>query len=419
MQQHVDIDQIVERKKERDEDSILRIGTNGIPILLDILGATDKNVKKVVSKLQNKELQQEYGHKEAHVEDLRCLAVDGFALLGTNAESAIPRMSNLLNDDETRFQAARALTKVGPKGFAVLTNAIARGNGAVRNNLIWSIGEEGGADKKVITQLLIDSLKDADWTTRGNAAEFLASKDPTIAIPALILMLDDKEYYPRERAAIALGSYGPAAISAAPKLLSVYTNVIAGSDKQLAKDLGYVLLDALEKIDRKAAGQAEAFLVNSGPLHGARLGYTRTLLPNGKELIAGGYVHTEIPTVKNRDLSSAELLDPKTGQWVETGEMTTVRNFHLAVLLPSGEVLVAGGSDGKGDDLSSAELYNPTTGKWTTTGSMHSPHPNERASLQANGKVLVYSGGWNPGIPIYGHELYDPVTGTWSLMTNK
>jgi N-acetylneuraminic acid mutarotase len=102
--------------------------------------------------------------------------------------------------------------------------------------------------------------------------------------------------------------------------------------------------------------------------------------------------------------------------------MNVAREFHMAVLLSNGKVLVMGGenlgADGRLHDLTSAEIYDPATGQWTETGSMNSPHPSERAALQPNGKVLVYEGGFD-GYPILGHELYDPATGTWSVITNK
>src|SRR5208283_4773801 len=124
------------------------------------------------------------------------------------------------------------------------------------------------------------------------------------------------------------------------------------------------LMWALKPIDMEAAAKAEDFLVNSGPLNYARFGYTTTLLPNGKELIAGGYIHTEFRTVNNRYLSSAELLDPATGKWTETGEMNAARYGHTAILLHNGKVLVVGGSTSNESDSTSAELYDPTTGKW-------------------------------------------------------
>jgi hypothetical protein len=161
--------------------------------------------------------------------------------------------------------------------------------------------------------------------------------------------------YPWQRALVALQSYGLAAKGAAPKLWSVFTN-----------NLNVLFLDALRKIDPETAGRAEEYLINSGPLNGARFGYTRTELTNGLELIAGGIIHTEIPFKTNRCLSKAELLDPKTGKWTETGEMRTARFDHKATLLPDGKVLVAGGSDIKNNGVSSDELYDPATGSWNT-----------------------------------------------------
>ena len=69
----------------------------------------------------------------------------------------------------------------------------------------------------------------------------------------------------------------------------------------------------------------------TGPMSVGRFGHTATLLPNGKVLVAGGYI------------ASAELYDPASGTWTNTGSMSTARAGHTATLLPNGKVLVAGG----------------------------------------------------------------------------
>lgn len=385
-------------------EAIRQIGTNAIPTLLDILGAKEWNKKRVVSKLKSEELKKGFFGQQAAAEDIRYIAVDGFAILGTNAESAVPQLAKLLHDPETCSEAARVLTQVGPKGFSVLTNAI--NDEDLVGVVVLALGQKGGGDPQVITRLLLSALKSSNPTTRGNAAGFLGGKDATLAVPALIPMLDDSDPYPRRFAVISLGSYGPAAKSAAPKLFSIYTN-----------HPDVFIMGALKGIDMEAAAKAEVFLVNSGPLNGARSGYTRTSLPNGKELIAGGYIHTEIPTVNNHHLSSAELYEPATGKWTETSEMSVTRDGHTATLLHNGKVLVSGGYDAKNNALSSAELYDPTTGKWTETGSMNDTHPNGLAALQSDGKVRI-SGSWN-GRKIPNDELYDPATGIWTVITKK
>jgi hypothetical protein len=81
-------------------------------------------------------------------------------------------------------------------------------------------------------------------------------------------------------------------------------------------------------------------------------------------------------------------------------------------------VLVAGGSDEEGQTLKSAELYDPITGKWIETGPMKAGHNNDRMVLQSDGKVLVFSGG-SDGEKKFSQEIYDPITGKWTVITNK
>jgi hypothetical protein len=158
-------------------------------------------------------------------------------------------------------------------------------------------------------------------------------------------------------------------------------------------------------------------LVNSGPLNGARFGYSRTKLTNGLELIAGGWLKVEFSTVKSHFLSSAQLNDPKTGKWTETGEMHIPRWDHTAILLANSKVLVVGGSTSKESDSTSAELYDPATGVWAQTGSLNHTHRSIEGVPQSSGKVRM-PGGWD-GHKITDDELYDPVTGTWITVTNK
>jgi Galactose oxidase, central domain len=73
-------------------------------------------------------------------------------------------------------------------------------------------------------------------------------------------------------------------------------------------------------------------IVPGAGMRAPRSGHTATLLPDGRVLIAGGMR-------RNQDFyRSAELLDPKSGQFQLTGEMVTARVGHEAVLLPSGNL---------------------------------------------------------------------------------
>src|SRR5205085_12352719 len=82
-----------------------------------------------------------------------------------------------------------------------------------------------------------------------------------------------------------------------------------------------------------------------------------TLLPDGKVLVTGGERSTEGPNAPPADPAyTSEMWDPTTGTWTTMASITTVRTYHsIALLLPDGRVLSAGGDFG----VTSAEIYSP------------------------------------------------------------
>jgi N-acetylneuraminic acid mutarotase len=144
---------------------------------------------------------------------------------------------------------------------------------------------------------------------------------------------------------------------------------------------------------------------------------TTTLLADGRVLVAGGHGSGD-----RHDPAStgAEVYDPGTGQWTETGRMTAAhRSGHTAILLPNGQVLVAGGSayprTGAGPyPRSEAELYDPITGTWSKTSRMTLARSGHTATLLPDGTVLVVGGYGADGRTIRRAEVYDPATGTWA-----
>jgi Kelch motif/Galactose oxidase, central domain len=140
----------------------------------------------------------------------------------------------------------------------------------------------------------------------------------------------------------------------------------------------------------------------TGALHTPRVFYTTTLLPNGTVLIAAGSDSLPLATI----LSSAEVYDPVSELWTETGDLNVARCHHTATLLPNGLVLVAGGQGDGGVKLTSAELYDPMSGVWTPTGSLNIGRYYHAATLLTNGLVLVEGGSASPREA--SAELYDP-----------
>ena len=140
----------------------------------------------------------------------------------------------------------------------------------------------------------------------------------------------------------------------------------------------------------------------TGSMANARYSHTSTLLPDGTVLIAGG---TNNPSTSGLgQIASAELFDPSSGTFSSVGNMTTPRAFHGAVLLPSGLVLVAGGTAPPTNAITAAELYDPTSATFSPTTLAIAFHiggggsPPAPAILLNNGMVLWAGGQLGPSI---------------------
>jgi hypothetical protein len=128
----------------------------------------------------------------------------------------------------------------------------------------------------------------------------------------------------------------------------------------------------------------------TGSMSASRGGNVGTLLPDGDVLVTG------------RAQTFAELYHPATGQWSNASAglpacISTMecRLFSTATLLPTGNVLVAGGLVGlvsNPQTTATAMLYHPDTNTWTSTGSMTTGRENQTATLLPDGQVLMAGG---------------------------
>lgn len=168
--------------------------------------------------------------------------------------------------------------------------------------------------------------------------------------------------------------------------------------------VGYGGIISISELYDPAAG----IWTTNGPMNAARTRHTATLLPNGKVLVTGGGG----AFFPNPNLSSAELYDPSSGRWTNTGSLTTARIYHTATLLPNGKVLVVGGIGNYGFAVN-AELYDPATGTWENTGALKIARERHTATLLPDGRVLV-TGGLGTSVVTNGAELYGPATGIWT-----
>ena len=177
---------------------------------------------------------------------------------------------------------------------------------------------------------------------------------------------------------------------------------------------GDVLIAGGERRDNESLASAEIFHVKTlsfqrtGSMHRARISHTATLLHNGHVLIAGGYGDSVE--------SGAELYDPKTGMFSETGSLEIARCKQTAGLLPDGRVLLAGGSDSRGwnGNLNSAEIYDPHTGKFAAASPMNDNRfklPDEAVQLPS-GNLLIAGGSQEV-------EVFDPSSGKFLVAAGQ
>ena len=149
-----------------------------------------------------------------------------------------------------------------------------------------------------------------------------------------------------------------------------------------------------------------------------RANHTATLLPSGKVLVAGGSTNTNY----NSGLDSAEIYDPDANTWNPAAPMSVLRQNHFAILLTTGKnagkVLVGSGT--RSDlwaPLTSTEIYDPATNKWTPAAPMHNAHLRATPILMPDGKVFV-AGGVGVVDSYQSAEMYDPVNDKWTELAD-
>ncbi|MFY0522205.1 Ig-like domain-containing protein [Archangium gephyra] len=176
--------------------------------------------------------------------------------------------------------------------------------------------------------------------------------------------------------------------------------------------------------------------------------HSATLLPSGKVLVVGGSGGSATDT-------TSELYDPATNEWTRASALPTGFSNHVAVMLPTGKVLLtAGGTmasllydpgeftwgaapspatrrqwatgvllpNGKvllpggwaSGGVASAELYEPGTNTWSAAGTLSVARHDNSVTVLRSGKVLVVGGWDSTGTGTRAVDVFDPITGTWT-----
>jgi hypothetical protein len=145
-------------------------------------------------------------------------------------------------------------------------------------------------------------------------------------------------------------------------------------------------------------------------LAAGRMAHIAVALPDGRVLLAGGVglppppAHPMMRAPAGPTVRSAELFDPATGEATKTGAPGARREHAAATVLADGRVLVAGGAG-----TATAEVWSPKTGRFTPIASMHVARAEHTATTLRDGRVVVI-GGDEAGT----FEVYDPTRNHWS-----
>jgi hypothetical protein len=204
-----------DQRNPEDVEALTVIGTNALPYLINWIRSAD--AKRAGS------------------------AAVAFSVLGTNATSAIPDLKAILanpTNGDACLESERALTQIGPEGFAAVLEVVAIPGLPQRGALMQgdalanymsrpSMMPPGQADpnykinSKRAAPVLLKCMEDNDSDVQHWALMLLSGSDPDSMVPALTNFLAGSPPPAiRKNATDALASHGQQARIAVPFLLS-------------------------------------------------------------------------------------------------------------------------------------------------------------------------------------------------------
>ncbi len=294
-----------------------------------------------------------------------------------------------------------AAVTLPPNGTQTFT---ASAVGFANNSVTWTVQEKGGG-----------VINGVGFYTAPNAVGFYhvvatSIEETTVTASATVTVTTSSSGFTPTGSLHEARGLHTATLLPDNKVLVAY----GSNNSAYSNATGYVGLSSIEVYD---AGTG-TFTEIVGEDGAGIFGHTATLLPNGKVLLAGGFVNSVWDYGGSTSSNEANLYDSATGVFSGTGNMTASRGGHTATLLANGKVLIAGGADQDptGTGLASAELYDPNTGAFTQTGSMAVGRFLHTATQLQDGRVLIVGGVLTSASdPVAAAEVYDPATGIFTM----
>jgi len=209
-----------------------QIGTNGIPLLLELMAARPGVVERTRDSLAPKlpgalSFFLNRTRLIPTAERRHVAACKGFQALGANAESALPALSYLLKRPGCDFELGCAIAGIGLKGRTVLVHALTNSDSQSRRVAAFCLGIDPEASAAALPVLVsLVERGQADYHVLGAIGRL--GGDAGLVVPAVTRFLERTNALPaagfetENMAIMILGLYRDQARSALPALLNRY-----------------------------------------------------------------------------------------------------------------------------------------------------------------------------------------------------
>lgn len=252
------------------------------------------------------------------------------------------------------------------------------------------------------------------WSTLPNMNQFRYGHTATLLADGKVLIAGGAGDTPQAPATATAEIFNPATGTFTPtgsmtRIRAFHAAVLLPNGKVLISGGGINGFNPGDTKSQELYDPATGTFTATGDMVSARSYHVSVLLPTGKVLHVGSAG------------TAAELYDPATGQCAATGAMSQSRwrEWTRAVLLANGKVLVVGGTEVSGipNPTHIAELYDPATGTFTNSGALQANRAFFELQALPGGKVVALNGSvyvGNSGTGSKTAEVWDPATGQFT-----
>ena len=216
------------------------LGTNCLPLLLELLDRRDAQFKKSLLRLQE-ELPPRFPWMQSQYQ-CQGLAIKGFSLLGNTATSAIPAIVLMLRDPRVKPSAWEVLYNMGNAAIPHLLSSLWSTNNLEQSAALSLLLFFPTNSEAAVTGILA-CAKSAVPEVRKSAAGAMCKLDSEASrvVPALIHLLADTNAEVRASSALSIGCLGGEnAIPAEPYLTKLLSDANSEVRDNAAISLAFI-----------------------------------------------------------------------------------------------------------------------------------------------------------------------------------